>query len=132
MKAQTGVKTTVVKSSDNFKRVIIRRDFVKKNILLHCFVAGYQYNDGENIIHLLSKGEPLSLVREENNPHDMNAVAVYTEDHVQLGYVPRIIAPFVADNMDKGVMPSCRIKTVNSNDYHHPHLRLEIVIKVPM
>ena len=39
-------------------------------------------------------GLPLSLVREPDNEHDPNAVAVWNEDRtLQVGYVPREVAP---------------------------------------
>ena len=39
-------------------------------------------------------GLPLSLIREPDNEHDPNAVAVWNEDRtLQVGYVPREVAP---------------------------------------
>jgi hypothetical protein len=39
-------------------------------------------------------GKRVALVREPDNPHDPNAVAVWNEERtLQLGYVPREVAP---------------------------------------
>ncbi len=42
-------------------------------------------------------GRRLALVREPDNEHDPNAVAIWNEERtVQLGYVPRVVAPELA------------------------------------
>ena len=42
-------------------------------------------------------GRPVALLREPDNPHDPNAVAVWNDERtLQLGYVPRETAPQLA------------------------------------
>jgi hypothetical protein len=44
----------------------------------------------------LQEGEPLSVVMDDDNPHDANAVAVETAfERTRIGYVPRYLAPDV-------------------------------------
>lgn len=127
---QSAVKTTVVRSEDSFKRVIIRQDYGKKNVRIHCFVAGYHYHDGESIIDLLKPREELLLVRELYNPYDPHAVAVYSKDYVQLGYVPRIITPLIAPKIESDTV-SCQLRKINRKEYYDDYVRLEIMIRFP-
>lgn len=50
----------------------------------------------------LKMGQMLRLVREPNNPADVNAVAVYFYTG-KLGYIPRELAKRVAPAMDRGI-----------------------------
>lgn len=46
-------------------------------------------------IELLAPGDEVELRAEPNNPADPHAVAVYSAENVQLGYVPAERAPYV-------------------------------------
>jgi hypothetical protein len=50
----------------------------------------------------LRKGVILSLVREPTNPHDHNAIAVYSRANEHLGYVPRPMNIELARELDAG------------------------------
>lgn len=45
----------------------------------------------------------VTLVREPNNQHDGNAIAVETESFGRLGYIKRYVAKILAPIMDNGV-----------------------------
>ena len=48
-------------------------------------------------------GQPLSLIAEPQNPHDGNAVGVWDADtRMQLGFIPREIAPQVSETLQHG------------------------------
>jgi hypothetical protein len=64
-------------------------------------VAGVYYYRGD--VQGLLVGQILRLTREPNNPHDRNAVAVYTPDSRQLGHIPRGFTPKLASEMDSGL-----------------------------
>lgn len=51
-------------------------------------VAGMRYWDGALVLDELKVGANLTMVVEENNPHDPDAVALYWKD-TKIGYVPR-------------------------------------------
>jgi len=57
----------------------------------------------------LRAGATLSLQREPTNPHDPNAVAVYSEDGAMLGHVPRNQAALLATHMDCGAQMACAL-----------------------
>ena len=48
-------------------------------------------------------GEPVHLVPEPRNPHDSNAVAVFSDRGIQLGYLSAERAPFVGSRIRAGV-----------------------------
>ena len=57
-------------------------------------VAGVTFRPGAVEDSSFEPGKRLALVREPDNEHDPNAVAVWNADRtVQAGYVPREIAP---------------------------------------
>jgi hypothetical protein len=61
-------------------------------------IVGPKYRGPEAIAVLgrLRPGDRLRLVREPNNEHDSNAVAVYSET-MHIGYIPRGVKRDVAD-----------------------------------
>jgi ABC-type cobalamin transport system ATPase subunit len=64
-------------------------------------VAGFQFHRGDAVWPYLAVGALLELVREPNNSHDTNAVAVYFQND-KLGYVPRGENSAVAQMLDRG------------------------------
>jgi hypothetical protein len=62
-------------------------------------IAGWQFYQGDRVLHELREGENLNLVHEPKNQYDQNAVAILTRDGVKLGYVPRHIAKDVAAHL---------------------------------
>jgi len=57
-------------------------------------VAGVSYRADALVDASFDPGQPLALVREPENEHDPNAVAIWNEERtLQLGYVPRDVAP---------------------------------------
>ena len=64
---------------------------VKRIYLFDTNVAGFQYHEGANpsVSALLEQGGDLILVREPKNQYDEMAIAVYTQQGIKVGYVPR-------------------------------------------
>lgn len=52
-------------------------------------IVGTTFCDGQKELKDLNQGDKLILNREDNNPYDENAVAVYTDYMVKLGYIPK-------------------------------------------
>ena len=71
-------------------------------------VRGVTFDDRQDTVSSLGEGESLALVREPENPHDPNAVAVFTEPGDpgtkarQVGFLAREIASRVGPFMDSG------------------------------
>lgn len=68
---------------------------------LSCDIAGFTYHEGAIVLCDLSVGKKLRLVRENDNIHDRNAVAVWYGDSM-LGYVPRTDNDDLAKFFDMG------------------------------
>ena len=64
-------------------------------------LAGFQFHQGDIAWSSMTVGAPLDLVREPDNRHDPNAVAVYFREN-KLGYVPRGENGAVAQMLDRG------------------------------
>lgn len=82
----------------------------ERKILMECPVAGIGFHDIENVWDELDVGDKVSLVREKDNPHDKNAVAIalYVDDpddgdsNTIIGYIPRTDNKAVAALIDMG------------------------------
>jgi hypothetical protein len=70
-------------------------------VLLTTFIAGYQYHAGPSLEEELRVGEPLTLVREPENPHDPLAVRLDWQGR-KLGYLPRNENAEIARLLDAG------------------------------
>jgi hypothetical protein len=53
-------------------------------------------------VDLLRPGDPVVLVLEPSNPADENAVAVFSVEKVQMGYIPAQRAPYVGKKLREG------------------------------
>lgn len=82
-----------------------------------------------NSIDFLKSGEKVVFEREQNNIHDPNAVHIYTEKGIDLGYIPRCIASIINFNMRRGAHYEALISLVLPETFH-PDQR--IVLKARM
>jgi hypothetical protein len=77
---------------------------------LECSLAGVGYRQLE--LRRLPKSTRAALVREPNNQHDPNAIAVYVDGR-HVGYVPKDMASLMASVMEHGkwtyVCPHMRV-----------------------
>lgn len=88
-------------------------------------LAGSQFHDLEALRPRLRVGDPLSLVREPENPHDPRAVRVEWQGR-KLGYVPRKENRSVAAALDRGDVLRARIARLREDP--DPWRRLEFEI----
>ena len=72
------------------------QDDWKELLSVECLVTGIAFYSGSKQLQSLSR---VSLVREETNKFDCNAIAVYLGDE-QLGYIERNVAKFLAPVFD--------------------------------
>lgn len=77
-------------------------------------VAGMRYWDGALVLDELKVGANLTMIVEENNPHDPDAVALYWKD-TKIGYVPRDLnwLPALLLRFGHCDVLECRILKVN-------------------
>jgi hypothetical protein len=81
---------------------------VHRILLQQSPVAGFQHHDGERLWRLLRVGTALRLVREPDNVHDVNAVALHFHRY-RIGYLPAMENTAVSQLMDRGERLDARI-----------------------
>ena len=76
--------------------------FIGQQDQFYTKAAGVTFENRQAIVEQLVAGQPLELVRERDNAHDENAIAVMA-DGEQIGYLKRNIARHLAPNFDQGI-----------------------------
>jgi hypothetical protein len=89
-------------------------------------IAGFQYYRGEQVWERLRIDDPLTLIREPDNPHDNHAVAVYWS-HYKLGYLPRRENHTTARMLDSGLPLHGRI--LELRDTEHPWCKVKVAVE---
>jgi hypothetical protein len=92
-------------------------------------LAGFRHYEAPNLWGEIQPGDPLTLVREPQNPHDHNAVRVEWRTF-KLGYVPRAENAAVARHLDRGAPLLARVSKVQST--RAPNKRIEFEIYLPL
>ena len=88
-------------------------------------LAGYRYAEAAAVMPMLQPGDALELVREEDNPHDPNAVRVEWRGR-KLGYLPRRENAAIAWGMDRGTSMRARISRLV--EHPNPARRIEFEV----
>jgi hypothetical protein len=88
-------------------------------------LAGLRYYAAAEIAHELRLGDALELVRERDNPHDSNAIAVTWRGR-KLGYVPKRDNAALAWALDRGARISARVSRLARTP--NPVRRIEIEV----
>ena len=91
-------------------------------------VAGFQFHEGDAVWSSMTVGTPLKLVREPDNSHDGNAVAVYFHDD-KLGYVPRGENGVVAQMIDRGEKLEATISRLTVDDDPWQRVRFSVILR---
>lgn len=81
-------------------------------VLLSAPIAGYQYHAEPQLQDRLAAGQPLTLVREPDNPHDGLAVRLDWQGH-KLGYVPRPENVEIARRLDAGERLTANVANID-------------------
>ena len=85
--------------------------FTKRKIyLLQCFVAGFRFNNGMELLELMEVNDVIELKREPNNEHDTSAIALYWQQE-KIGYVPADNNLILAKLLDAEALPLFAIIT---------------------
>lgn len=78
--------------------VSLTKDF-RKIYLLQCFVAGFRFYDGMNMLDTMKDGHLLELVREPQNEHDSCAIALHC-DGKKIGFIPAALNEMLSHLLD--------------------------------
>lgn len=88
-------------------------------------LAGFRYGEAAAVMPILQPGDALELVREEDNPHDPNAVRVEWRGR-KLGYVPRRENAALAWGLDRGTPMRARVSRLV--EHPNPARRIEFEV----
>jgi hypothetical protein len=89
--------------------------------------AGLRYHAAKAVWDQMHEGDALALVREADNPYDINAVRVDWNGR-QLGYIPRTENQAVARQMDRGNRLEARITKLTQYRNHRRKLEFEVFL----
>jgi single-stranded-DNA-specific exonuclease len=88
-------------------------------------VVGVSFEGRQEIVAGLAAGDPLELVRDPENPHDANAIAV-RYGKLQLGYLRREIARRLAPNIDAGDRYTASVGSVTGGGERNVGVNLHV------
>ena len=74
-------------------------------------VVGVTYENRQDVIASMEENEQVLLVREPENPFDLNAISVTRRNGQQIGYIPRELAASLADSFDAYGRPISAVVT---------------------
>lgn len=92
-------------------------------------LAGFQYHAGEELWPQLAIDQPLSLVREPDNPFDADAVRIDWRGR-KLGYLPRAENTAVAQMLDRGEQLCARVAQLRTSPDPWERVRVAVEIAV--
>lgn len=90
-------------------------------------LAGFQYYAASTRWTAMKVGDPLTLVREPDNPHDPRAIRVEWQGE-KLGYLPRAENRAVAAEMDAGSRLGARIAELRESRNVWQRVRVEVFV----
>ena len=76
----------------------------QKIYLLQCFVRGFQFYEGPNLIRQINMSGLLEMVREPNNKYDSSAIALHFNNN-KIGFIPAESNQVLARIMDAKLIP---------------------------
>ena len=97
---------------------------------MSCNVAGFSHYEGCTVFEELKVGTPLCLVREDENVHDHDAIAIFYGD-VHLGYVPARQNSQLAKLFDLGYgeLFEVYVQSLDPTEYPEDQVRVGIFLK---
>ncbi len=98
---------------------------------MRTFVAGVMYENRDVTAQELHLGESLTLLREPDNAHDVNAIRVQREEGQPIGFVPKEMAAWLAPFIDAHQMQLIAAVTELHIEPVTLHVRVQIEFAVP-
>ena len=130
------IANSLVKQGYNRANAMVKAWIFVKLPQLNTNVAGVTYGKRQKAIERLSHYRTadisVQLVRDTNNAFDVNAVAVYFtvrgKGSYCMGYIPKVMAAFIAPLMDKGKAITSKFKEIRGmyQPYMNYGLRIEV------
>jgi len=99
----------------------------RRVIIQHTMLTGFRHHAAPRLWQALHKRALLTLVREPDNPHDPDAVAICWRGQ-KLGYVPRGENLVIARLLDRQRRLSARIEGLAAHDERNRRIRLAVLM----
>lgn len=90
----------------------------------------YYQNLPQNWSAILKENSKVKLKLEPENPVDLNAIAIYTEDGIKLGYVPRFYASWISKQIEDNLEPVVTVNSINLSITSSWWVKLDFECKV--
>ncbi|MGR3742374.1 HIRAN domain-containing protein [Companilactobacillus sp. DQM5] len=103
--------------------------YIKSSYIDDFTIAGFKYYDGLNIINKLKLNDNLTLVTEEDNPYDPNAIAIYYNKY-KLGYVPSDKNSFLNTILYFGHENIFEAKILSIDTSEYPDRQVRVVLNI--
>lgn len=101
-------------------------DIVDSEKAIITSIAGVTYENRQEICSHLYEDAKLSLVREPDNPHDINAIGVFYENH-KCGFVPKELACKLSPLIDAGQVFKAFVTNVKTGEGLNTGINIKIV-----
>jgi hypothetical protein len=101
--------------------------FGRRILIQRSALAGFRHHAAPTLWPALRGRDRLALVREVDNLHDPDAVAVYWKG-LKIGYLPRGENFVVARLLDQRRSLSARVGALRPNEERNRRIRLEVVM----
>lgn len=101
-------------------------DIFKPGMKKEYNVGGFKYHAGEYVWPSLTIGVRLDLHRDRAYPQDPLAVAVYWNEDIKIGYVPRPDNASIAQLLDDSIPLQCRITGKTESPQHDRGIRFSV------
>ena len=93
-------------------------------------IVGSTFCKGQEEFKHMSKGDVLTLKRDRENKHDINAIGVHNFLGVRLGYLKAELSRDIASLLDAGSKFDCEVINITGVFQHQDNLGCNIQIKM--
>lgn len=115
--------------NNNQTLTVMEKRTERRKHFLHTNIAGFMYWDGCEAFSKLEIGTKLELVREADNKHDCDAVALYYKDY-KLGFIPGSENEIFAQFLDMGHSDLFEVRVCRLCPDAHPERQVYINIYI--
>jgi len=92
-------------------------------------VAGVQYYEANEVMDRMKNGDKVRLVRDEDNHHDKEAIAIFYDD-THIGYVPRTETDKFVNFIDMGWGDIFETRISALKPDSHPESQIYVRVKI--
>ena len=106
------------RKTDDFRIITEPQITSKGEYKIRFFISGIAYLEEKNKsrIRTLDRNEQLKIEFENDNPHDMNAILISTQDNIKIGYCPKYFNCDLRALMEKPELQAHNLVVVKVNN----------------